>query len=380
MPTAVEYVAKDGTRTWRVRVRAHGRATSETFTGPTAQRDAERFCRTVAAIGPDAAVDHRARQDTAAVDYVPTVREWLATHTEQLTGVTERTRLDYKAMAERTWLPMIGAVALDAIDAGTAAKVVNDLEAKGLSAKSIANAHGLLSGMFKTALRAGHVTQNPCEGIRLPRAREHERRDERFLTYDEYERLLEHVPAEHRPFVAFLFGTGLRWSEATALQVRDVRAGAKPPVVRVTKAWKATPGQRRQIGPPKSAKSRRSVILGDGVLRVVEHLLERPPESLLFATARGHAIHHGNWRGRVWAPAVAAAGLTPPPRVHDARHTHASWLLEMGASLEQVQDQLGHESILTTRKVYGHLQPAMQAKMHDYATRALLPRPVAAVE
>lgn len=376
MPTPRQYVARDGAVTWRVRVRAHGRETSETFTGPTAKADAERFCRTVAAIGADAAVDHRARTDHADVDYMPTVREWLTTHTQQLTGVTERTRLDYKAMAKRTWLPTLGGVALDAVDAATVARTINALEAKGLSAKSIANAHGLLSGLFKSALRAGHVTSNPCEGVRLPRAREHERRDERFLTYDEYLRLLDKVPKAHRPLVVLLFGTGLRWSEATALQVRDVRASGKPPVVRVTKAWKATPGQPRQIGPPKSAKSRRSVILGGPVVDVLEPLLDRPGDALLFATPRGKAIHHGNWRTRVWVPAIEAAGLDPAPRVHDARHTHASWLLEMGATLEQVQDQLGHESILTTRKVYGHLQPAMQAQMLDYATRALLPRPL----
>jgi integrase len=40
-------------------------------------------------------------------------------------------------------------------------------------------------------------------------------------------------------------------------------------------------------------------------------------------------------------------------------------------SLEQVQDQLGHESILTTRKVYGHLQPAMREALQKAAEAAL---------
>ena len=47
------------------------------------------------------------------------------------------------------------------------------------------------------------------------------------------------------------------------------------------------------------------------------------------------------------------------PSAHDTRHTHASWLLSDGIPIEAVQDQLGHESAETTRKVYAHLLPAV---------------------
>jgi integrase len=43
------------------------------------------------------------------------------------------------------------------------------------------------------------------------------------------------------------------------------------------------------------------------------------------------------------------------PRVHDLRHTCASWLINAGRPLTAVQAQLGHESIQTTSDVYGHL-------------------------
>jgi integrase len=46
-----------------------------------------------------------------------------------------------------------------------------------------------------------------------------------------------------------------------------------------------------------------------------------------------------------------------------------------------VQDQLGHESILTTRKVYGALQPAMMAQLAEASTRAMaLGAPPAQIE
>jgi integrase len=90
----------------------------------------------------------------------------------------------------------------------------------------------------------------------------------------------------------------------------------------------------------------------------------------VFRSKTGGALWHSSYYEKVWTPACEKAGV-PRPRIHDLRHTHASWLIEQGASLEQVQDQLGHESILTTRKVYGHLQPAMRAKLQAAATAAL---------
>ena len=378
MPKPKLYVAKDGRRTYHVRVRAHGRQTSESF---KTEREALRFCKLVDAMGPESAIAERARRDRADGEYMPTLREWLPKHITQLTGVTDRTRLDYAAMAARTWLPIIGDLPLDGIDRAAVAAAINALDARGLSAKSIANAHGLLSAVMASAVLADHIGTNPCHRMRLPRSRETERRDERFLTHEEYHRLIAEIPDQHKPLAVTLFGTGLRWSEATRLEVRDIIPG-NPPTLRVTKAWKSTPGRPRHTGPPKSPKSRRTVMLAEQVVAALTPLLDRPGDALLFTAPRGGPIYHGWWRARVWVPACQRAGLASPrvagkryvydgPRIHDARHTHASWLIEQGATLEMVQDQLGHESILTTRKVYGALQPAMKAQLAEAATRAM---------
>jgi integrase len=50
-------------------------------------------------------------------------------------------------------------------------------------------------------------------------------------------------------------------------------------------------------------------------------------------------------------------------RTHDLRHTYAILLIENGASLAYVEDQLGHSSIQTTVDVYGHLVPG--ANKHE---------------
>ena len=56
-----------------------------------------------------------------------------------------------------------------------------------------------------------------------------------------------------------------------------------------------------------------------------------------------------------WLLATTAFGRDV--RVHDLRHTHASWLIAAGVPLPVIQRRLGHESITTTVDRYGHLAP-----------------------
>ena len=70
----------------------------------------------------------------------------------------------------------------------------------------------------------------------------------------------------------------------------------------------------------------------------------------------------------MWLPACDKAGLTDPrPRIHDARHAHASWLIAKGVPLTVIQARLGHNSIKVTSDTYGHLSPDIQRAAADAA-------------
>ena len=69
----------------------------------------------------------------------------------------------------------------------------------------------------------------------------------------------------------------------------------------------------------------------------------RPRDALVFTAPEGGPVDDGNFRDRIWYPAVEAAGIRRfPPRI--MRHTAASWLVIHGVPLYDVQALLGHKA------------------------------------
>lgn len=361
-PQVQEVARKDGTTVYRVRVRVRGTQTTETFTGRAAARV---FVENVKEFGAEEAVAMRDREDPHSPRYIPTLAEMLDRHLDELTGVDKRTRDDYRAEARRSWLDSLGRYPVDAITRAHIARWVNAADGT-VSPKTLRNRFGILAAVLKTATIHGYIDANPAANTRLPRTGEEATKEVRFLTYGEFDQLIEHVPTHWRPFVTFLFGTGLRFSEATALQVQDVNPDHG--TLRVVRAWKREKGGVR-VGPPKSPASRRTIALGGPALEAVLPLLDRPGASWLFLTSTGRVVLHPNFYNRVWAPACDAAGLGPDnrPGIHSSRHTHASWLIAQGAPLEFVQERLGHEEFATTRKFYVHLVPDVRKRGAAFA-------------
>lgn len=46
--------------------------------------------------------------------------------------------------------------------------------------------------------------------------------------------------------------------------------------------------------------------------------------------------------------------------IHGSRHTHASFLFEAGASIKEVQKQLGHSDIQMTMNIYTHVTDTLK--------------------
>lgn len=102
----------------------------------------------------------------------------------------------------------------------------------------------------------------------------------------------------------------------------------------------------------------------------------------------GRARSHGFSR-RVWAPALERAWPSVEengepitdkskilrPRIHDLRHTCASWLIQAGVPMPVVSQHLGHESINTTISLYVHLDRSSMKSAADAIASALETEP-----
>lgn len=367
--------------TWQVRFRAGTKELGESFLN---ENDALDFKNLVEDFGPATALrilEAKQKADTGT----HTVNSWLDTYLDpdsgQATGITESTRNGYRNIAKNAIRPYLGQYPLTALERPIIGAWVAWLEkmpstrtpGKTISAKTIANYQGFLSTVLQAAVDAELIPKNPAKGVELS---DGERREPVFLTYEQFTAILNHMPDQYRTLARFLVGTGLRWSEATALTWADINANATPPTVRVNKAWKRTSGGWK-IGTPKSKKSRRTVSLGGDL---VHNLGARgKPTDLVFTSATGNRIYNSNFRERAWLPAVNKAYddgiLSEKPTVHDLRHTHASWLIERGVPLPFIQARLGHESITTTVDVYGHLQPDAHLQMAQVMTDVMVEQP-----
>jgi hypothetical protein len=76
---------------------------------------------------------------------------------------------------------------------------------------------------------------------------------------------------------------------------------------------------------------------------------------LVFPNSVGRITRYGTFAELVWHPLLLASKL-PYRKPHAMRHSYATWMLEGGADLRWVRDQLGHASIDETEGTYGHLE------------------------
>jgi integrase len=171
----------------------------------------------------------------------------------------------------------------------------------GASPKTIANYHGLLSAVFKSAVEKRLITRNPCEGVKLPPIDDdtEDDNDKVFLTEDEFTLLRSCMHESDRDFLTVAVGTGLRWGELTALKLKDLNLDSTPATLTVRRAWKSNGrGEfaleqhgRFYLGKPNTKESRRRITLAPLVVDALRRAaVGRGSEELIFGAPRGAVL------------------------------------------------------------------------------------------
>ncbi|MDO5048310.1 MAG: site-specific tyrosine recombinase XerD [Actinomycetaceae bacterium] len=216
---------------------------------------------------------------------------------------------------------------------------------RALAKSSIARARSSIVAFCKFAIEQDLLDRDPTSEVDsaiapqpLPKA----------LTISEVGALLDAaattpgpVGLRDRALLELLYGTGARVSELMALSADDLELSGNFPHVRL-------------LG--KGRKERLVPLGGYAIEAVDDYVRNGRPE----LAAKGAGDHHLflNKRGRalsrqsaweVIKTAAQRAGIEADVSPHTLRHSFATHLLEGGASIRDVQELLGHASVVTTQ-------------------------------
>ena len=279
-------------------------------------------------------------------------------HIERLINVCEYTVKRYRGYIKNHF-GGLGHLPVDQITEDDLIRWIKGMTKKGCSPKTVANVHGFVHAAMNSAVRRRLRPDNPCNGRLLPKDDATEDKA-MFLTMEQMNAIIDHADEWHKPMWRLLIGSGLRLGEATALTKADFQLDAVTPSVRIMKAWQEME-DGWAIGAPKTKKARRTVALAPSTVAAIRARVESTPNGKpVFTISPTTTVfpQHRQWLD-AWYAAVKAAdlGLNQRPRIHDIRHSHASVLIAGGMNLFELANRLGHESIVTTTKTYGHLVP-----------------------
>ena len=184
------------------------------------------------------------------------------------------------------------------------------------------------------------------------------KKEMQFFTYDEFQKFISVIDEfNYKTFFEVLYFLGLRQGEATALTWNDINFTKKEVNINKTLTTKLK-GQLYTVSSPKTVKSNRTLPIPSKLLKSLEKLKEE---------AKKKKYYTDNWFvfgdelpfkestiQRKKNTYCEKAGVKQI-RIHDFRHSCASFLIQHGASIVLVSKYLGHSKISVTLDIYTHL-------------------------
>ena len=202
--------------------------------------------------------------------------------------------------------------------------------------------------------------------------------EDKYLEREELSALLDTMDDEQdRLLTEFLALTGLRIGEVIALRRDDVDMAARR--IHVNKTYSS---ELQTVQTPKTATSRRDVVIQDELVSVIKGLINLADSyivhsPLLIPSYSGGYLCSRTYQRHLESASERSIGRKITP--HALRHTMTSLFAEAGVPLDVISRRLGHENSQITRDIYLHITERQAEKdaevvscvslLHECSTR-----------
>jgi integrase len=322
-------IAPDGTTKRVLRYETLGRISRSEARSALAQR---------VAVAGDSKTPARSR-----VAFRTLASEWLA---HVLPMYKHSTQKNHRHILGKHLLPRFGDKPIADVTRQEVQAFVAHLVQTGYAPKTVDHIHDVLSAVLRTAVKWGHLPNNPARDVDLPTLRTV--RPKWALTLEQATALIGALPPLARAMAGLALLSGLRRGELFALRWRDLDEHTDCLTVREA-VYEGV------FDTPKTEAGNRQIPLSPAAqLLVAEWRLRTKntnPEALVFSTCSGKPISPNNVLRRWVFPACEAIGVRRATWL-TFRRTYSSWAHDKGVPGKVVAQLMGHAKVDTTLNVY----------------------------
>jgi integrase len=310
---------------------------------------------------------------------VPTVADWLEHWLDTIAArkVRPRTLEGYRSKLRLHVVPALGHHRLDRLQPEHVEAFYAECERSGMAPASTLQCHRILSRALKVAMQRGKLARNVCTLVDAPSL---VRSEVQPLTASEARRLLDAaLDTRNAARWSVALSLGLRQGEALGLRWSDLDLDAGTLTVR--RALQRQRDKGLVFVEPKSRAGRRTIVLPRPLREALRtHRAAQAEErlaagslwhdhDLLFAQVNGKPVEpRRDWQ--VWKELLTRAGVRDA-RLHDARHTAATLLMQQGVPARVAMQILGHSQISLTLGTYSHVVPELAEDAAERMGQAL---------
>ncbi|MDE1549477.1 tyrosine-type recombinase/integrase [Jeotgalibaca caeni] len=278
--------------------------------------------------------------------------------------VRESTYRKTKEILEVHVYPVVGKKRINAISLTMCQTMVNNWAKKYVKFSTYAS---YTSKVFKFAMKHDFIDKNPMELVTMPR-KERKKEDKNFYTVEDLKVFFECLEKENdlkkHAFFRLLAFTGMRRQEILALTWKDINL--EDYMVSVNKGLTEDIDRNVIVGLTKNQSSNRLIGIDETTRDILSEWKDLQHQENVIANRvlkdhiqfvfnnKDNSHYHTGSASR-WLKELVQKYDLKPITLHQFRHTHASLLYESGMDIKNIQNRLGHSTIVTTLNTYTHL-------------------------